>query len=278
MQLERLQRFNIKKWSVKVVMKKLVRAVLVTAVACGCLTACGKTDSTVKTVVVEMKDENLVIGNSESEQNDVSFSKENTDSLSEADCEEQVQIMFDHCQWLSYSPNVNYAFCDLDGNGRMEVIVCERNEAYEVLHPKFYEVSADYSDVQECSFETNCYIYDIDNSTCEGMYVNPDTGARSYLMKSYEEYEGKQLFYYYELVLSNGNISQYAVCSENPLGYYNSNFERIDESEFNIDAEIDRYFEGKTFYNAPAFLFDPLEGDGMHEKMYNSIRSFFQTR
>lgn len=94
-------------------------------------------------------------------------------------------------------------------------------------------------------------------------------------MQSFEEFEGRDLFYYYELVLSDGHVSEYAVCSENPLGYYNFRFERIDDEVFDLDAEIDSYFEGKEPETAPVFQFDPLDGDGLHEKMLNSLNVFF---
>lgn len=281
--------------------KKFVSVLFLVTMTVGCIGACGKSEISDNAAIDQEGNKENVSEDSvsdsqvssddgkESNSEATSDSQVTDDGEATSDSEavsekysantdfnydEQVQLVFDHSQWLSFNKNVSYAFCDMDKNGRMEVIVCEQDENGESAPPKVYEVTPEFDDVKECSFESNCYIYGIDKSACEGAYINPKTGTRSYLMRYEEEYMGDKLFYYYELVLSDGAVSQYAVCSENPNGYYNSRFERIDDSLFNVEDEISAYYEGKTFENVPGFLFHPLEGDGMHEKIAKSIYAF----
>lgn len=256
--------------------KKLVNVLLVSALICSCLTACGESEEPVQMVVESIEGDDATTSEAVTELEATDAAAGAEGEVCDYDYAAQVDFLFDHSSWLSYSEFVTYAFTDLDDNGRMEVIVCEKSAEGAPAQPRFYEISADYDDVKECTFETNCYIYTWDDDTCEGVYVDPETGTRSYLMKDSEPYEGGELFYYYELTLSNGAVAQYAVCSQNPLGYYNYRFESIDPEQLNVDEEIANYFEGKNKESASGLHFDPLEGDGMHGKMADSINAFLK--
>lgn len=275
--------------------KKIVSVLIAATVICGCLAGCGSSEKESEEVIdfisvtketldgepvteaEESKDtevSDIEVSDMEVSDTETPDGNQETAEGTDFDYDAQVQFVFDHSRWLSNNERVTYTFSDLDHNGRMEVIVCEKSEDGEAAPLKFYEVSFDDQDVKECSYETNCYIYALDQSSCEAAYVDSETGKYSYLMKYEEDYEGEKLFYYYELELNNGGISQYAVCSQNPMGYYDFRFEKIEEDQFEVEKEISNYFEGKTEVQAPKFLFDSLEGDGMKGKISNSIHSF----
>lgn len=253
--------------------KKLLTGLLLSFVFCQMLTGCGQSDD-------DFEDGEFSEEAPELDADDIDVADSldedfnSTISYEDFDYETQVQFLAEHSDWLSFNDNAQYAFCDMDNNGRIDVIVCETNEDGEANPPKFYEISSDYQSLEECTYETNCYQYDIANSECQGAYINSSTGAISYLMCCETEDDTHAMYNYYELLLKNGAVSQYAVCGENPDGYFNSRFEIIDPDVFNFDDEIIQYFEGYSPEFVPGFFFDPLEGDGFHEKIINSILSF----
>mgnify|MGYP003314300461 CR=1 FL=1 len=252
-----------------------------TAITCTLLlsfNACGKIDID-DIEVVEQNPTDTTNNTDKNTDNDIPDADPETNPAQEESDDtysSQIQVLLDDAKWLSNNPNATYAFCDMDNNGRIDIIVCNKDANGEPAPPAFFEVSEDYSKVNECSFESNCYVYDFDTSTCEGVYVDSSTGEYSYLMKSEEEYEGKSLFYYYNLTLQKGAVSQYAVCSQNPMGYYSFRFESIPETEFNLENEIAGYYEGKSQKAAKSFRFDNLDGDGFSEKIAKSLDTFLK--